>query len=168
MATEEANNVEHYIVVFIYSKHKYYFIWKSDENDVFLTQNDKIIFWHDIYSLKKFCEINDINFADEKEIVYNIDCCENWCNSMAEKIDCSTILNLWNIFSDLHSSIGVEFEGSLEYYNAVYDKLFYGNNLPCVNSTSEKYLPNFNRAELLKIKEVMMRGIELFRKIISL
>lgn len=160
--------MDHYIVVFIYSKHKYYFIWKSDENDVFFTQNDKIIFWNDICSLSEFCEINNINFADEKEIVYNIDCCENWCNSISEDIDCSTILNLWNIFSDLHSSIGVEFEGSLEHYNSVYDKLFYGNNLPCINTTSKKYLPTFDDDEIQRIKEMMMKGINLFKRIISL
>lgn len=128
---------------------------------------NKPIFWKSLEELKIFAESNKIVFAQEEEIIYDIDKLEKWCSSSSQEIDCNDILNLWNIFIDLHDSVGIEFVGNMVGYDEIYDKLFFGNNLLSINKTKKKYVPIFLQEEIKQIKEILMSGINMVLNVIS-
>lgn len=66
---------------------------------------------------------------------------------------------MWNIINDVYYSINKEFIGNSSEYNIVYDKLFYGNNLPVINHTREKYNPIFSENEVENIKKIIKNGL---------
>lgn len=159
--------MEYYIIVFLYKQEKYYFLWKTDEKDEFLTKKRKIIFWKNIENVKKFVQRNHLVFAHREEIVYNIDLCESWCYSSSKIVDCNMVLDLWNIFFDLHNSISEDFIGATEEFDEIYDKLFYGNNLSTINVTNKKYIPTFTDHEIEQIKKVLRSGIIVLKNIVT-
>ena len=160
------NNMEYYIVVFVYHKEKYYFIWMTDEEDKFLIENNKILFCKSLKKIEIYAKKHKIKFAQTEKIIYNIDICEQWCLSLENNVDCNVIINFWNIFLDLCNSIHMRFLGSDSRFDEIYEKLFCGNNLPAVKITSKKYIPIFLEDEIKQIKKVLKSGINAFLKIV--
>ena len=79
-------------------------------------------------------------------------------------VDCNVVLGLWNIFLDLHNTVGKSFVGDREEFDKIYEKLFYGNNLPTINPTGEKYIPSFSEDEIALIKKLLKGGINMLWK----
>lgn len=159
--------MEYYIVVFVYRKEKYYFIWLTDEKDEFLTEGNKILFWKSIKEVKSFANKNGIILNQAKEVVYDIDVCEEWCHSSKKNVDCNIVLDLWNIFLDLHTSLNQKYLGNDSKLDKIYEKLFYGNNLPTINTTVNKYIPIFTNNEIKQIKNVLISGVYILKKTLS-
>ena len=51
--------------------------------------------------------------------------------------------------------------------NAIYDKVFRGNNLPAITRTGESYVPVWSPDELRSIKALMKSGIALFHSTVT-
>lgn len=159
--------MKYYLVTFISKKENYYFIWTTSDNEIFLTKDDKLIFWKIIKDVEDFMVKNNIVFSQNDEIVFDLDCFEKWCCSSIHNVDCENILNLWNIFTDLYSSVNKKYIGSESEFDEIYEKLFYGNNLQTVNTTNKHYIPTFSDDEIDMIKEIIMEGICFFKNIIK-
>lgn len=63
--------------------------------------------------------------------------------------------------SDFAGSIGHYFSGDEKFYTEVYDKLFYGCNLPAIRGNGNLYIPKWNRNEIISIAKVMQNGMDI-------
>jgi hypothetical protein len=102
---------------------------------------------------------------------YDFDRIRGWCATPeAAGVDCPAFLNAWNFFDDLaglHSGADTRYTRLSRRAAGCYDKLFWGNNLPAVATTDERYIPSWESAELGRIRRVMRAGIELMEAELS-
>ena len=60
------------------------------------------------------------------------------------------------------------FYGNDERATHTYDKLFYGNNLPSINTSLHKYTPTWEVDEIGIVEDVMRSGLRLFTTYLKL
>ncbi len=64
---------------------------------------------------------------------------------------CQLLLNGWNTLEDMARPIGVRLNapgtGEREILDVIYDKLFYGSNLPAITPDGQSYSPLFSSSE---------------------
>lgn len=164
MAIGAVNNMEYYIIEFVYQRRQCYFIWGTNDIDRFFADNNKILFWKQKHELMDFAKINNIVFEEQEPIRYDLDECEKWCQSLSVDVNCKKVLDMWNIFCDFCNSMEEKFIGNDNQFDEIYDKIFYGNNLPTINKSDKIYIPIFSDEEILIIKKILLSGIYCFQK----
>jgi hypothetical protein len=105
--------------------------------------------------------------ATETPHLYDFDAVREWCASENGSVDCGTILDIWNIFTDMPHESAL-FDEADTRANAVYEKLVLGCNLPAIASSKDRYVPNWSSTEIILLKHLLMLGINEFRSRLSL
>lgn len=84
-------------------------------------------------------------------------------------LDPCYILTMWNLIDDLAKSFDMPFLGQerTEQIDTIYDKLFFGNNLPAINTSGECYIPIFTKAEQKKLDEILWDGLSVVKHVLS-
>lgn len=82
---------------------------------------------------------------------------------VSEEIDCNLILTYWNIFSDLARTVNCKFLGdnSGGDVEGIYQKLFYGCNLPAIRKDGEIFVPEWNESERKRLAEIFDNGFRI-------
>ena len=108
----------------------------------------------------------------EPPVVYDLDRLAAWCDHPGEAtLDCEAALSAWNLFADLPApptgapSIFGRADRST---GALYDKLFFGNNLPSVTPEGAAYTPLWSDEELTRLSHTLRLGLAEFTQRISL
>lgn len=131
-------------------------MWNCEYEPVFLTdENGKAVFFGSLAELNAFAEKNGIELAEEIT-EYDLDDIA----VTAETLDCNEVNTKWNIISDFALTVGAEFSGEDKRYNGIYDKLFFGCNLPAMNHPP--YTPEWSAEEIAEINRILAEGAELF------
>ena len=149
---------DYYIVKLKDENNLKYAIWYIDDEDGFVSEHGKILFFDCDESLKEFCDNKKIIITDEIPIVYDFGVLKKWLLSPDDKFNCSDMLDFWNIISDASKSIGAAFMGDdtdNEIVNQVYSKLFHGCNLPVINTSGKKYIPEWTQTEIDCLAEIL-------------
>jgi hypothetical protein len=84
---------------------------------------------------------------------------------MKAGIACPVFLDAWNFFSDLRSAI----DGEVRHIDdrrepSLYNKLFWGCNLPPVTPVGCHYVPYWTVSEVARLRNVLMNGLAVFEK----
>jgi hypothetical protein len=109
----------------------------------------------------------DLGFSLEPENItsYNFDVVRTWCYApVAEGVDCSAFLNAWNFFDDMaeiHANPETQHARLSREASEIYEKLFWGNNLPATTPTGERYEPSWTIGELEMMRQVLESGLHL-------
>ncbi len=149
---------QYYIVNFIMNRNNHFCLWYTDELDGFEVEDNKLIWFKQENNMKLFCYDKNITFSDGV-ISFDIDQLSDMIKFKPEEFDCNLILDMWNIFSDVSKSVNLPFKGDNDMVLDIYSKIFYGNNLPAINTSGKKYIPIWNEEELEIIYEVLYQGI---------
>jgi hypothetical protein len=89
-------------------------------------------------------------------------------NPGADTIDCVAFLAAWNLFGDVARTVGAdEFDPDVDATRMVYDKIFWGNNLPPMTPVGEHYEPIWNDDEVAQIAGVLGIGLRIFREVVQ-
>lgn len=157
------------IICFSSVKAKLYCVWFSDdENDGFLLDDSALSVFpseslaleclRSFPSYKKTIRTTTYDIDEIKRIV---------CRT--SPLNAHTILDFWNIVNDLAKSTQISYEGNTKdsLTNRVYDKLFYGNNLPEINTSDRIYVPQFTREEYARLLTVLLDGITIVESIFA-
>jgi len=151
--------VNYYIIQFNDEKNVKYAIWYTDEEDGFVSEHNKILFFDYVESLKEFCDNKNIIILDDKiSCVYDFGYLKKWLLSPNDRFNCSIMLDFWNIISDASKSMGVEFIGDdkeNDATNQLYLKLFHGCNLPAINTSRKKYIPKWTQKEIESLADIL-------------
>lgn len=88
----------------------------------------------------------------------NLDGIEDLLQLPASDDICTQLLNAWNLLGDIARSVSASLDDRGPEVDKCYDKLFYGNNIPCITPPGEHYSPHFNDHEQRLINDIMDRG----------
>lgn len=149
---------------------QYYLLWFTNEVDGFVkSQDGSILCFSDLSGLSRFATENKYEIESEDTILLDLDQLLSWLDKpTARKIDCVLFLNAWNLFTDISKTVGEEFEENRDQNTPVYDKLFWGNNLPSVTPPGKRYTPKWTAKEVQALREILTSGLSLFLRSVSL
>ncbi len=143
-----------------------YLIWYSaDEDGVLINKDGKIPVFRDATSLITYAEKLGLKVEiDNKPTLYNLDLIQKWLHKpRKETIDCAEFLNAWNLFDDIAATTDkLKAEVKIQ-AGKIYDKLFWGNNLPAMTPPGKHYAPIWSSREVEKIAKVLSYGLTMFR-----
>ena len=159
--------IEFYPLKFKVNQTEYCTLWYTDEIDGFLQdENKKIKFFANVGEAKAFTESKGYSIDSEvlqitDDILKKLD---------MQILDCNVIITCWNILSDMAKSIDCDFLGDSksEEIQNIYDKLFYGCNLPSLKKSGEDFLPKWADDEKNLIKKVLKNGFEVLQRALKL
>ena len=149
---------EYYIIKITLRQREFFLLWNCDCEPVFLTDaNSRAVFFAGMDELNAFAESNGIGLSEEIT-EYDLDD----ITVTAETLDCNEVNTKWNIISDFALTNGAEFSGEDKRYNDIYNKLFYGCNLPAMKHPH--YTPEWSADEIAVINRILAEGTELFAR----
>lgn len=145
---------------------KNYVIWFTNDKDGILTNSEnKILCFDDSTALTDFAQKQNIAVEiDKNQKQLDLDLFRSWLESDDARVNCELLLDIWNFFDDVSKSINKEFDSDREFTKNIYDKLFWGSNLPVVTPENEFYEPVWCAEELRIIRETLSAGFRLFQE----
>ena len=149
------------IICFLAWKQNYYGVWYSDEtSDGFLTQDYELIAFSSEKAATEFIRLHTSNRRPVTTTIYDLDIVKQMIDHQQPLSPC-VMLEFWNIAEDLSGSVNASFLGELkdDLTNQIYDKLFYGNNLPEINTSGQIYVPQFTDEEWQKLEDILSDAI---------
>jgi hypothetical protein len=161
--------VEYFVLSYRLSLEERYLIWTSDDEDskkdCFATDEDGMVpSFANIASLERYATQRNLILSPASPHLHDFDVIVSWLSTHRNLPKCEELLNAWNAFSDVSNSVKRETSfAKLNFTNKpIYDKLFWGNNLPAVTPKSEQFDPIWNKQELESLINIFTSGIELF------
>ncbi len=147
-----------------------YLIWYSNETDgVIIDADNHVLSFNMLEDLNHYAEAHNLPIKKEIPNLHDLDAVATWLeNESAVDIDCKQFLAVWNLFGDVSVCVGGDFDPKSEYTRIIYDKLFWGNNLPPVTPTGKKYMPVWTDKELQMLRAILAHGLALFRQSIKI
>jgi len=153
----------YYLAEFKYPTKSYCCIWYSGEVDGFQTENNALVYFDSFEEAKQYCAQHEIRYVEDEVSKDDIGKVEQWLSDGGgEDVDCDLLLRFWNSVTDLAATFGIEYIGNERMYTNIYEKLFYGNNLPTINTSGRTYISKWTEGELLALKEIIDIGVNLF------
>jgi hypothetical protein len=143
-----------------------YLIWFSNDEDGVVTQPDGTVpSFRDQEALRAYATFHQIDLDAMEPLVHDLDVVvQRLRRPLSAEIDSDAFLTAWNLFGDLATSVNGDFDGDRKRTQQIYDKLFWGNNLPAVTPPGKQYTPVWSDDELLLMREILHDGLLLFRK----
>lgn len=157
------NEREYYLNEFVLDSKKHYVIWYTGHQDgLLISTSGKLLTFQNLDHAYNFAENYGIDLQTEAQPLYDFDLIEAWCRfPLPEAIKCSEFLDAWNFVRDLNVSIGQQAEFSLAdvEMNDIYNKLFWGSNLPAMTPEGEHYTPVWSSEEIDDLTELFKLGL---------
>ena len=146
-----------------------YLVWYTDETDGYVLDTQRSIpSFQTQEAAVAFANSMGLTIVEEEPQLQNLDAAEAWIkNKRFRTVDCVALLEAWNLLADISTSVGGKFDPDKKVTNKIYDKLFYGNNLPPVTPDGRSYHPIWSRKERAIIREVLESGISIFRNVVK-
>jgi len=147
-----------------------YLIWYSNDTDgVFVDPNGIVLSFRSIDAVRIFAEERGIAVENEEPILHNLDIVKRWLDKpKTSTVDCVEFLAAWNLFGDVAHSINDNtasvFLKNEKMGNKLYDKLFWGNNLPAMTPEGHSYIPLWTNVQIELIQEILTNGLNMFEK----
>ena len=145
-----------YRILFIFKNENIYTLWYANDVDGVLYKNDKVIHFKNEDELNDYAIKNSIKIEPDEIAIYDVDKIKKLLSDNETIIDCEYILNMWNMIADIAKTINLSFYGNKKEITYIYSKLFYGNNLPSINTTNKKYIPIWDEEE----KQIILRVLK--------
>ncbi len=138
---------------------RFFLLWNGELEPPLLVDDDSglPIFFSGLFDLNNFAEENDLEI-ERGVTAYDLDD----ITVTAENLVCKEVIDKWNFFSDLALTVGEEFSGEDKRFNDIYDKLFFGCNLPAMNHPH--YDPEWNDEEIAEMNGIFAEGAELCKR----
>jgi hypothetical protein len=157
--------MEHFIYSFRLDGIERFVIWYQNDTDGVLTdEQGKIPTFSSAESAMAFVKKRGLMDAQCASFTLNLD----WISAdEPTDIDCVETLNAWNFFADVSNSVADrahEFFALDKRPSQLYDKVFWGNNLPAVTPIGERYEPSWSDGELSEIRAILRSGLTLFKE----
>lgn len=144
-----------------------YLIWYSNNLDgVVVDSTGPVPTFLEIYRLCAYAGNLGLHLEEEEPILHDLDAVKYWLeNPRKTAIKCDCFLVAWNLFGDVALSVqDTTFDQDRQKTSKIYDKLFWGNNLPAVTPLGKHYEPIWNNDEVERLREVLGDGLRMFRR----
>ena len=144
-----------------------FLLWYTDEQDgVVVDETGRVLSFSDPETLKRWARLHGWKAATTGMILHDLDAVQQWIeHPSSDTIDCDLALAAWNMFIDVRVSIGQRNALRDDPENDdIYDKLFFGNNLPSMTPPGEHYIPVWSAEEAERLKNILSEGLNLFQE----
>ena len=162
---------QYYFCEFQMGGASYFVIWYSGEEDGLLTNDERrLLSFGSSDQALAYASERALAIEPQEPAFYDLDRIESWfTGASADKIDCAELLDAWNMFLDVAASAGGAslFEAADARANDVYDKLFFGNNLPSITPPGEHYVPGWSAEEVGVLARIMRLGHRMVQAALS-
>jgi hypothetical protein len=116
-------------------------------------------------ALAAYAEPRSVALSFDRDERLDLDAVIAWMgDAPGDAEDCELTINVWNLFTDVAATVEASLDDRDEETNHVYDKLFYGLNLPAVTPPGEHFEPAWGEDELILLCSVLELGLSLFRR----
>ena len=152
-----------YVCIARLDQHDVVFLWETGDDApdrVVLDETGAIVTFADEHAARQ-SGTETLPVTEGQVTRYDLDALEAWCRSVAPIGECSPLLNAWNLFGDLPKSD--LYEAVNEGATPIYDKLFWGCNLPAMTPPGEHYVPTWTETETATLKRLLLLGVAEFR-----
>lgn len=143
-----------------------YLIWITNEKQSVVVDAEGLVpSFKDLVFLREYADLNHYSLESEEPGLHDLDWVATWTRSPVAPSDCREALLAWNLFIDVAASVGdrgTNFEDLDSQRLAIYQKLFWGNNLPSVTPEGAKYVPEWSPDEIDSLAEILSLGLGLF------
>lgn len=143
-----------------------YLIWISNEKDSVAVDAEGFVpTFKDPVILRGYASLNHYSLESEEPILHDLDWVATWLASPRLSVDCREALASWNLFGDVAASIvdrGSTFKHLDSKLGAIYEKLFWGSNLPSMTPKGAHYVPEWSSDEIDSLAEILTTGLDLF------
>lgn len=158
---------QYYPLWFRLNRRHQYIIWYHNDHDgIVLTDSSLLPSFTSLEAMEKWAKDKKIRVQYETDLApLDLDSVQDWLkHPRKETVDCVVFLEAWNLFIDLASSLQKRntIKDDPE-NNRIYDKLFYGNNLPVITPTGKFHEPVWSNSEIARINRILHRGIRLLK-----
>jgi len=142
-----------------------FLIWYSDDKDgVFVDPDGSVPSFKDATSLSRYAAVRDLGVDTEGPILLDLDVVREWLERKdVGLIDPHSFNGAWNLFADVSRSVNGRFDTNQKLTRKIYNKLFWGCNLPSVTPVREQYHPAWTKRELEIMHNVLSSGLQVFR-----
>ncbi len=158
-------DIEYYKLWYRLDEKDSYLIWfTGDVDGVFLDSHGRVPAFRSEVELDNYAVARKVAVVSGEVILHDLDKVLQWLKK-PDRVDpdCDQTLAAWNMFDDVFRSLGKAFSSKTPLENKVYDKLFYGNNLPAITPEGEHYEPAWSSQEIALISQAMELGFKQFR-----
>ncbi len=156
---------EYYIYWYRLDNKDGYLIWfTTDENDgLVIDETGLIPNFNNMDDLKRFAINLQISVDIENPNLIDFDFVKNWLNLPNIIIDdYNPFLEAWNLSDDISISTNGNFDLDKDLTNSIYNKIFWGCNLPSMTPEGESFTPTWTKKELKIIRETLKLGFQIF------
>jgi hypothetical protein len=140
-----------------------FFIWLSNDQDrVLLDPAGSIRLFDSLRSLSQFLLAGGLTLSEEDCSLWDFDQVLAWCSDPRPPVDCSHLLEAWNMLADIHASRGKTndlLSHADQRGRAVYEKLFWGCNLPAVTPEGQTFDPVWSGEECRSLAQLLRLGL---------
>lgn len=142
-------------------------LWYSNGSDGVATGADnRVPSFKTAADLLAYSEARGLLVADEQPALHDLDAVAAWlAEPQGDTVACSDFLAAWNLFGDIARScpqFSASFADRDKQLRMVYEKLFWGSNLPSVTPPGEHYTPEWSRDEVTDIRQILQDGLDMF------
>lgn len=169
-AVDKEPTREFYPLLFRLNQKDRWLIWFTAEIDgVWIESDGTVPAFDSLVDLTKYANERGILITDSADAeLHDIDTVEAWLiDHGTAAVYCDMFLSVWNLFKDVATSAGTTLRERDHKARKVYQKLFWGNNLPAITPEGYRYEPNWTATDLVRMRQVLSRGRDLFRSRIS-
>lgn len=146
-------------------------LWYSDDVDGVIVGSDgRLVTFDSTDSAVAYAQTRGLSLSADAPVVYDLDQLRAWTSSNTQAVDCRALLDCWNLFADVAECVpehGDAFRAQDRAGSSVYEKLFYGNNLPAITPSGRAYEPVWSEAEIAQLSAVARAGIELMQEALA-
>jgi hypothetical protein len=142
-----------------------FLLWVSDDWAVnrVLARDGRVVSFSDEESARQYALAENLTLAPKEELrLHDLDSAVSWLEVDTEP-DCRILLAIWNLAGDVARSVNEPFEDRGEVLDDVYNKLFFGNNLPSMTPPGKQYHPEWTEGELRLLRATIQIAIALIR-----
>jgi hypothetical protein len=147
-----------------------YLIWISNDKDSVVVDNGRVVTFDSATSLRRYADLNHLSLESEDPILHDLDWVRLWTNSPSDPVDCRTALAAWNLFGDVAVSVGPGGFGFCRLDSkegTIYQKLFWGNNLPSLTPEGYEFIPEWSSGEVERLTEILRTGLSMFEAVLQ-
>ena len=141
----------------------------KDPDDVVLDDEGRLPVFETPDAASVYASRRGLGFVDKDCVEpIDLDALTEWLARPTDKIDCPTLLNAWNIFGDVATALnGVRTHIDERQHGHLYDKLFFGLNLPAVTPEGQHYEPGWSDEEVGILVDLLGPWLIKFRRLIQ-
>ena len=149
-----------------------FLIWHTgDEADgVYLGQDGAVSIFKTLAELVRYAQSHDLSqlkLGDQH--FHNLDVIKVWLKRKRPgQIHCEAFLNAWNLLGDVSASVGIGSDPDPNRTQNIYQKLFWGSNIPAITPPGKHFTPLWSGAEVTVMREVLGAGLSHFRNHVRL